>query len=317
MSNPDLGHIQIVEPRELWEDEARDFTPWLAENAQQLSEAIGIPIEIDSTEKEVGDFNLDIYGTIEGTDKRVAIENQLEYSDHKHLGQLITYSAGLDASVVIWITPNIRQEHKDAIDWLNDISSDEVSFFLVRPEVMRIDSSKPAVRFIVEAQPSDFLNKVKEFIGTEEGPRQRYRRQFWQEFLNYLYENGVDWAKNRKTTKDTWLYSAGGKTGVEANIAMGPGAKIRTEITLSHQDPEVNKQRYQVLIENKERLEEALGTTNLSWEPREDIKVSRVAIYRDHDKERVLNDENYKKELFAWLMKHLMIMRKLAREVLG
>jgi len=317
MSNPDLGNIQIVEPRELWKDEARDFTPWLAENAQQLSEAIGIPIEIDSTEKEVGDFNLDIYGTIEGTDKRVAIENQLEYSDHKHLGQLITYSAGLDASLVIWITPNIRQEHKDAVDWLNDISSDEVSFFLVRPEVLRIDSSKPAVRFIVEAQPSDFIKQVKQFIGTEEGPRHRYRRQFWQEFLDYLAENGVDWAKNRKTTKDSWLYSAGGKTGVHANVAMAHGDRIRVEIGLNHENPDVNAKRYQVLLDNKEKLEEALGTKNLSWEPLDNKKASRVAIYHDHNKDRVLNDENYKKELFAWLMKHLMIMRKLAREVLG
>ncbi|MCF8336448.1 MAG: DUF4268 domain-containing protein [Bacteroidales bacterium] len=317
MSNPDLGHIKIIDAHELWKNEARDFTPWLADNAQQLSEAIGIPIEIDSTEKDVGDFNLDIYGTIEGTDKRVAIENQLEYSDHKHLGQIITYAAGLDASVVIWITPNIRQEHKDAVDWLNDISSDEVSFFLVRPEVLRIDQSKPAARFIVEAQPSDFLNKVKQFLGTEEGPRHRYRRQFWQEFLDYLAKNGVDWAKNRKTTKDTWLYSAGGKTGVSANIAMAQNNQIRVEIYLDNPETEINQKRYQILLDNKDKVEEALGTKNLSWEPLGNRKASRVAVYRDHDKERVLNDENYKKELFAWLMKHLMIMRKLAREVLG
>lgn len=317
MSNPDLGNIQIVEPRELWKDEARYFTPWLAENAQQISEAIGIPIEIDSTEKEVGDFNLDIYGTIEGTDKRVAIENQLEYSDHKHLGQLITYSAGLGASVVIWITPNIRQEHKDAVNWLNDISSDEVSFFLVRPEVLRIDNSKPAVRFIVEAQPSDFINQVKQFIGTEEGPRNRYYRQFWQEFLDYLAENDVDWAKNRKTTKDNWLYSAGGKTGVSVNIAMAQSNQTRVEIYLDHPETETNQKRYQKLLDNRDKIEEALDTKNLSWEPLGNRKASRVAIYRDHDKERVRNDENYKRELFAWLMKHLMIMRKLARDMMG
>lgn len=315
MKHPDLGNIRIVEPREVWKNEAYDFTPWLAEHADQLSEAIGIPIEIDCTEKNVGDFNLDIYGTIEGTDKRVAIENQLEYSDHKHLGQLITYSAGLDASVIIWVTPYIRQEHKDAIDWLNDISGNEISFFLIRPEVLSIDSSKPAVRFIVEAEPSDYMKQVKEFLGTEEGPRHRFRRQFWQEFLNHLAANGYSWAKKRKSTTDSWLFFAGGKSGVSVNIAIVKENHIRVEILLEKKETEINEKRYNILLEHKEKLEKALGTKDLSWEPLENKKSSRVAIYREFYKDQALDNEEYKKELFDWLLNNLMKMRELTRYI--
>lgn len=220
MPDLDLGTIKILPARTLWQNEARNFTPWLAENAEALSDAIGVPIEIETTEHLIGKFKLDMYGTIEGTDKKVAIENQLDPSDHKHLGQLVTYAAGLDASVIIWVTPDVREEHRDAVDWLNDISSTGTSFFMVRPEVIQIDESKPAVRFVVEAEPSDFLKTIKEAIGMEESPKNRFRMEFWQAFFDYLSDNGEEWARNRKTTKDTSIYTAGGKTGVGANVSM-------------------------------------------------------------------------------------------------
>lgn len=316
MDKIDLGEIQIIDPRELWTDEARHFTPWLADNAQALSDAIGIPIDVETTEQSIGDFKLDIYGTIEGTDKKVAIENQLDPSDHKHLGQVITYAAGLDASVVIWVTPTVRQEHKDAIEWLNDISSDTVSFFLIRPEVIKIDQSKPAIRFVVEAEPSDFIKTIKEVIGTEEAPRHQYRRQFWQQFLDYLAKNGERWASNRKTTKDSWIYTSGGQTGVKVNVSMSHGTRIRVEITLEHKDSKQNDKWYQTLENKKDILEQALLPETVSWESLEGKKSSRVAVYRDYDKDLALKNKEYQDELFAWLMKNLLIMRRLARKIL-
>jgi hypothetical protein len=162
----------------------------LAQNAEAISQVTGIPIEVEQTEKRVGNFKLDILGKVVNIDKVVVIENQIEESDHKHLGQLITYASGLDAAIIIWITPSIRDEHRSAIEWLNDITSDEVSFFLLKPEVIKIDQSRPAVRFHLESGPSKFIRDLKEVVKTEDAPRHIFRKEFWHELLDYFVRQG-------------------------------------------------------------------------------------------------------------------------------
>lgn len=152
-----LGKVTSVDPRQIWPSEPDDFTPWLAENIGELSGALGIQIDVKETEMKVGAYVLDIYAVAkENPDTVIVIENQLDKTDHGHLGQLLAYAAGLDAKVVVWVAPEIRDEHRTTIEWLNQKTTETVKLFLVRVEVVRIDNSLPAVRFEVEVAPSEF-----------------------------------------------------------------------------------------------------------------------------------------------------------------
>ena len=153
-----LGKLTTVDPRQIWPNEEKDFTPWLAQNISELSSVLGIEIEVKKTEKKVGAYELDIYAVDkDNPDTIIIVENQLEQTNHVHLGQLLAYAAGLDAKVVVWVAPLIRDEHRVTIEWLNRTTTEAVRFFLVRVEVVKIDNSLPAVRFEVEVAPTEFV----------------------------------------------------------------------------------------------------------------------------------------------------------------
>jgi len=197
MPQPTLGKLETKKPPQLFENEERDFTPWLAQNIDQLSELLGMPIFVEKTEKRVESYELDIFAR--GPDNVVVIiENQLEKTDHTHLGQLLTYAAGLDAAIIVWVAPEVRDEHRRAIEWLNDKTGDEISFFLVRPEALSINGSAPAIKLNLEAKPSGF---VRVFV------LQRNRRKVRTasscgslgDLYPYLATHGHPWAQGRET----------------------------------------------------------------------------------------------------------------------
>lgn len=162
-----LGKLkEIKDLRKVWPHEALDFTPWLAEedNLALLADAVGLEITLDETESSVGDFNVDIYATETGTDKRIIIENQLEDTNHDHLGKLITYASGKSASSVIWVVKRAREEHRAAIEWLNNHTDEDIAFFLVEIKLFRIDNSDIAVKFDVVEKPNDWAKEIKRNI---------------------------------------------------------------------------------------------------------------------------------------------------------
>jgi hypothetical protein len=144
-----LAHLEQVDLREVWQNEAGDFTPWLAqeENLKLLGDTIGIGLELEAQEKDVGPFRADILCKDTATANWVLIENQLEQTDHKHLGQLLTYGAGLKAVTVVWIAEKFTEEHRAALDWLNEITSEQFSFFGLEIELWRIAGSPVAPKF--------------------------------------------------------------------------------------------------------------------------------------------------------------------------
>ena len=151
----DLGTLSKLDPRESWPNEAQDFTPWLAEHLDMLGETLQMDLELVDRENAIGDFAADIVARDLGADRIVVIENQLEPTNHRHLGQLITYAAGLDAGAVIWISTEIRDEHRQALDWLNRHAESATQFFGVVVELLRIDDSKPAPSFRPVAFPNN------------------------------------------------------------------------------------------------------------------------------------------------------------------
>lgn len=178
-----FGTLKDLSLREAWRHEAKDFTPWLASNIDRLSQAISIPLELTGTEVAVEDFSADILAQNAEDGSYVLIENQLERTDHKHLGQILTYLAGLEAQTVIWIAPDFREPHLTAIRWLNDHTSDGFSFFAVALRVVQIDNSAMAPLFEIVAKPDNFERQLKRQVNLQNFDYYDTKKAFWEQFL--------------------------------------------------------------------------------------------------------------------------------------
>ncbi len=156
-----IGRLTPVAAREVWPHEALDFTPWLLENADVLADVLGMNLELEAAEHAVGGFSLDLIGQEIGSGARVIVENQLESSDHTHLGQIMTYAGGTDASHVVWIAPSFREEHRKALEWLNERTDEETRFFAVEIKAVRIGDSAVAPLLTLVVQPNDWGKQVR------------------------------------------------------------------------------------------------------------------------------------------------------------
>lgn len=281
MAEPELGSIENVNPRDVWPNEASDFTPWLAEHIGVLSKALRLDIEVTQTEAPVGAFSLDILGKVSGTDDIVIIENQLDQTDHGHLGQLLAYAAGLDAKIVVWVSPDIRDEHRDAIRWLNEHTTSAVAFFAVRLEVWQIGDSLRAPRFDVIAEPSNFQRDLAQ-TATKPTDRGLAYQRFFREFVElvHLEHPGLVYANPDRVRYDSWVTFGAGRTGFELWVAFGEGSRFRVALTITTGNKERNKAAFDQLHAASEAIAAELGESP-EWERLEDWVTSRVAVYRD------------------------------------
>jgi len=183
---PQLGKLSLLDPRTVWKHEAHDFTPWLAENIDMLGELLGLDLEVVTQEAAVGDFSADIVAKDLGRGRKVVIENQLESTDHNHMGQLITYAAGLDARVVVWVSREFREEHRQALDWLNRAGAG-TEYFGVVLELLQIDGSNPAPKFRLVASPNNWSRAAKGG-GEELSSRAATYKKFFQALIDELRE---------------------------------------------------------------------------------------------------------------------------------
>ena len=163
-----LGILKTVAPRQKWINEARDFTPWLSNNIEELGNALGLELEVENIEVAVGPYSADILAKDTGTGQYVVIENQLEKTNHDHLGKAITYASVLDASTIIWIATDFTPEHRKALDWLNDHTSENISIYGVQLELWQIDDNKAALKFNVICKPNDAVRQAARAIATDE-----------------------------------------------------------------------------------------------------------------------------------------------------
>ena len=191
MTTQDLAKIERVELREAWPNEAQNFTPWLAENIAELGEALGMDLELQQVEAPVGGYSLDILATDLNSNRPVIIENQLEATDHTHLGQLLTYAAGFDAGVIVWVTREFRDEHWQALDWLNQRTGEDTQFFGVVVELWSIAGSPPAPHFRLSATPNEWRKLNATVAGKgRNAPSERDERcrDFFQPLIDVLRE---------------------------------------------------------------------------------------------------------------------------------
>ena len=157
-----LGILEeVTDLRSIWPHEAHDFTPWLASNIGRLGNALGIDINVEETEAPVGGFNVDILATDADTGKKIIIENQLEETNHDHLGKLITYASGRNASLVVWVVKKAREEHRSAIEWLNAHTDEEIGFILCEVKLYRIGNSQIAPSFLIVEKPNNWMREMR------------------------------------------------------------------------------------------------------------------------------------------------------------
>lgn len=276
MKTYNLDTIQKVPLREVWPHEAHDFTKWLAEeqNLATLGMAVGIELELIETESSVGSFNVDIYAQEPGTGRKVIIENQLEDTNHDHLGKVITYAAGKDAEVVIWVVAHARDEHRQAVEWLNQHTDSDFGFFLVEIELWKIGDSLPAPRFSVVEQPNEWTKAVKLSEGLTE--TEKVKLSYWTTYRE-VADRHPEFLKEftpQKASKDHWTTLRLGTSAYHLALLIDTQKK-RTGIELYvDSDKEIGHRA----IGNKLVFEKRLGLTAAPFDAK---KASGLRFYKE------------------------------------
>ncbi|MEE9910237.1 MAG: DUF4268 domain-containing protein [Deltaproteobacteria bacterium] len=313
MGTTTLGRLQKVELREAWTSESGDFTPWLAkeENLNLLGEAIGIELELESQEKEVGPFRADILCKDTATDNWVLIENQLERTDHTHLGQLLTYAAGLNAVTIVWIAERFTAEHRAALDWLNERTDEKINLFGLEIELWRIGDSPIAPKFNIISQPNDWSRQVQKAAAGdgEISAHKQFQLKFWTGFKQYMEDKG-SFVRCQKPLPQHWTNHAIGRSGVHLDSIVSlwnsetgiKGPEIRAELYL---DGPNAKQEFAALEMQKASIEKELGFP-LTWHNPENKAACRLYAKQNYD---FLNESLWP-EQFEWLRIKLETMHK-------
>lgn len=279
-----LGRLERYDLRSVWTSEAEDFTPWLAQpqNIALLGEALGLRLELEAQEKSVGPFRADILCRDIDSEHRVLIENQLERTDHLHLGQLLTYASGLDAVSIIWIAARFIDEHRAALDWLNRITNDNVRFFGLEVELWRIGDSLAAPKFNVISKPNEWSHTVAQAArAIDEGDLSDIRllqRDYWAAFMERLDQIGGPVMSNKKPQPQAYMNFPIGHSKIRLNVAMiRSKAQMRVALNLCG----VNAKLYfRQLRAQKQGIEADFGHV-LEWHEMADGQESRIAYYLD------------------------------------
>lgn len=267
---PTLGRLEKVDLTAYWQGEETDFTPWLAqvENIKLLGDTIGLELEVVAEEQRVGSFRVDLLCRDTATDRWVLIENQLEATDHLHLGQLVTYAAGLNAATVIWVASHFSAEHRAALDWLNQISQEEFNFFGLEIELWRIGDSAMAAKFNLVSQPNGWAKTVTKARDEELTETQRQYLEFWSGLCQLLDQRGSIVKPGDPATKGVMGFAIG-RAGFRLYATVDPEDQcLYAELHLSGEDAQPY---FYLLEEDREQIEVEMGMP-LTWDAQADNK---------------------------------------------
>ncbi len=295
-----LSKINLIPLRDCWDFEATDFTPWLAEeeNIALLADALGLTeLEVKAQEEHVGPFRADILCKDPSNDKLVLIENQLEKTDHSHLGQILTYAAGLDAVTIIWIAEKFTEEHRAAIDWLNRITDKDFNFFGIEIQLIKIGNlDAVAPIFNVIAKPNgwskDVRNSSQNTPEPTEGQSAKY--EYWSAFCEYMSNNPSKLFKTQSPSHDHWMNIAIGRSHFHVSLLINTRENKATVQMYMTEDS--NKIFFDALEKNREEAENAIGT-KLEWRRLDGKKASTIDVYKLNCN---FSDTSRQQEIFAW-----------------
>lgn len=306
MLKKDLSKLKKIDLRDVWGHEAIDFTNWLSqpENLDLLSEEIGISIKLLQTEANVGKFNVDILAEQENSGRKIIIENQLEETNHDHLGKIITYASGYDAEIIIWIVRDYREEHQKAVDWLNEHTDENISFFLIKLELWQIGESNPAPKFDVIISPNEWAKAIKTNSGGQEVTQTKIQQlDFWTKFKEYIKKKDSK-LKLQTPRYQHWYDVSIGNS--EAHIALTINTKkslFGCELYITR-----NKALFNFLSEQKTWIEKEIGE-KAEWV---DSNVSSNIKIRNQVDD-VFSQE--KSEIYyLWLYEKIILFQKIFKK---
>lgn len=307
MAHMSFGRLQRVDPRGIWRREAKDFTPWLAQNLNVLGEALSLDLELVQTEAPVGCYSCDMEAKERARGRCVVIENQLDRTDHDHLGKLLTYAAGLEAGVVVWISPDIRDEHREAVDFLNHHTRDTIDFFAVTLDVVQIDDSAPAVVFRLAAAPNAWAKTAASMSAGRLGssPKMEAYRRYWQPLIDELREKHR-FTNSRMAQAQAWHSFGSGIGGIGYNVAFADGDRMRAEVYIDRRDKARNTAIFDALLACRAEIEAEMGA-ELDWERLDGRQACRISVVRyDSPIEQA---ERSGDEMRAWLVAGLLKLK--------
>lgn len=293
-----LARLTPVSLREVWANEASDFTPWLLENADVLADALGLDLELTDREHEVGSYYLDLIGFDLTNDCPLVVENQLTKTDHGHLGQLLTYAAGTDARTIVWVAPEFRDEHREAVDFLNTLTEGTARFFAVEISVVRIGSSDMAPLLRLVAKPNDWHTAVSASV--RDAGRTSARGQMyvalWAKVADAISSTGSEHSRDYRAAPRNWFVVS--RVGSLASIccSFARNGRIRVEVYLGRGSAQTNRELFDRLLAERSSIEAAIGA-ELTWEELDGRRACRIALYRDGD----VSLEDRHEEYAGWI----------------
>ena len=297
-----LSKLSKIDLRAVWEHEALDFTNWLAqeENLTLLGEEIGVEIKLIKTEANVGKFSVDILAEEENSGRKIIIENQLEDTNHDHLGKIITYAAGYGASVVIWVVRDAREEHQKAVEWLNQHTDEEIGFFLIKIQLWKIEDSNPAPKFEVVASPNEWAKTIKTGSSDIELTDTKLEQlDFWKKLKSFILSHDSNF--RLQTPRPQHWYDVSMGTS-EAHVTLTVNTRenlIGCEIYISR-----NKDLFHFLQERKESLEKEIGET-LEW-----VDANVASRVKAKKKVEDIFNTAYLENNFKWLYEKTVLFQK-------
>lgn len=269
----EFGVLTEVKVRELWRHEQYDFSNWIAKekNIELLNNILGLTLIDVDKEVYVGSYRCDIVAKDEASDIKVVIENQLESSNHDHLGKIITYASGLDATVIVWIVTKAREEHRSAVEWLNNNTNSKINFFLLELHAYKIGDSLPAPKFEIIEKPNEFIKNAKlKSNSAELNKSQSERLNFWTTFNDVVADRGKPF-NIRKVNTDHWYDVAIGTSEAHISITLVNKEKfIGVELHIND-----NKNMFDILFSKKDKIENELQLS-LEWQRLNNKKASRI-----------------------------------------
>lgn len=299
----ELGILKNVPVRQKWTKEAKDFTPWLAKNISELNDALGLELEVENIEVAVGPYSADILAKDTGTGQYVIIENQLEKTNHDHLGKSITYASVLDASTIIWIATEFTEEHKKSLDWLNDHTSEEISFYGVQVELWQIDNSNAALRFNVISRPNQAVRQAaRSKVIDELSDTRRFQYDFWNRFKDKL-------ALTKKIPSlqtprpQYWFDVTLGKANIHiSNTCNTDTNTVSVRVYIGNK---IADTMFPFLESKKSEIEKSIGEP-LKWNPNPSNRDKVIVLQHSTD----FNDPKKIEEALDWLVTKTILFRE-------
>ena len=310
----DLGKLHVMTPRDVFPTEPAHFSTWVAENLGRLGEALGLELELLKLEAEVGPFSLDILARVADTQDFVIIENQIEATDHRHLGQILTYASGYDAKHIVWISPKFQEEHRAALDWLNVNTVATRNFFGIQLEVLRIDDSKPAVNFRAVVLPNQWQKTAAQFArGTETAADQEQLNAVYAALYELAKRSG-EFTRLKSPPRRYTVYDLefAHQSAISYAIEFSRNT-VRAAVVLRHGDPNVNVRLFNLLKEREQSIQSGVHG-EITWDFRAERKIQALRINREIDRPNLANEIE---TVAKWVAERLIELHRVLDPDLG